>query len=298
MAYIRFKDSKTLVPCSVKVESSGNVVTLKFKGNVVVDTSGFDVFLDKEAENNIGGSSYHGFTTVYRNDETTAKYNGYQLSNDGSIYVPPKMITTFVSGSGGTVEGVTKQEVSDYSELIIPNPVPDDNYRFVKWEPEIPDSGEVTTSRTFTALFEYVPTLEEVKESKIVEMNAAQQSAIQMGIDVTLTDGTVEHFTLSDHDQTSLMGLQTQVAQGVEQIPWHTSDKTEHCKYYSNADMLLIVTAAMQYVTFHVTYFRDLRIYINAMSDKELVEAVTYGVYIPVEYQSEVLKDLYAAMGV
>ena len=129
-------------------------------------------------------------------------------------------------------------------------------------------------------------------------MNAAQQSVIQNGIDVTLTDGTVEHFTLTDHDQTSLMGLQTQVAQGVENIPWHTSDTAEHCKYYSNADMLLIVTAAMQYVTFHVTYFRDLRIYINAMEDKESVEAVTYGIIIPEEYRSEVLKDLYAAMGV
>ena len=144
----------------------------------------------------------------------------------------------------------------------------------------------------------YVPTLEEVKASKVAEMNATQQSVIQQGIDVTLTDGTVEHFALTDHDQTSLMGLQTQVAQGAEQIPWHTSDTTEHCKYYSNVDMLLIVTAAMQYVTFHVTYFRDLRIYINALEDKESVEAVAYGVYIPVEYQSEVLKDLYAAMGV
>ena len=129
-------------------------------------------------------------------------------------------------------------------------------------------------------------------------MNAEQQSVIQSGIDVTLTDGTVEHFTLTDHDQTSLMGLQTQVAQGVENIPWHTSDTAEHCKYYSNEDMLLIVTAAMQYVTFHVTYFRDLRIYINAMEDKESVEAVTYGIIIPEEYRSEVLKDLYSAMGV
>ena len=144
----------------------------------------------------------------------------------------------------------------------------------------------------------YVPTLEEVKESKVSEMNTDQQAVIQSGIDVTLTDGTIEHFTLTDHDQTSLMGLQTQVAQGAESIPWHTSDATEHCKYYSNADMLLIVTAAMQYVTFHVTYFRDLRIYINSMESVESVDAVTYGIIIPEEYRSEVLKDLYAAMGV
>lgn len=142
----------------------------------------------------------------------------------------------------------------------------------------------------------YIPTLEEVKETKVNEMNLVQQSVIQSGINVILTDGTVEHFTLSDHDQTSLMGLQTQVASGEEKIPWHTSDTAEHCKYYSNADMALIVTTAMQYVTYHVTYFRDLRIYINSMEDKESVEAVQYGEYIPEQYQSEVLKDMYASM--
>lgn len=237
--YIKFNHSDTLYKGSVV--QNGNVVTLMFPEKVPVNTNGFHCYKDEECEYDIGGNSYIGFTTVYRNDEETAKYNGYQLSDDGSVYVPPE-----------------------------PTPEP---------EP-------------------YVPTLEEVKASKVAEMNATQQSVIQQGIDVTLTDGTVEHFTLTDHDQTSLMGLQTQVAQGAEQIPWHTSDTTEHCKYYSNADMLLIVTAAMQYVTFHVTYFRDLRIYINALEDKESVGAVAYGVYIPVEYQSEVLKDLYAAMGV
>ena len=141
------------------------------------------------------------------------------------------------------------------------------------------------------------PTLEEVIESKVVEMNAAQQSVIQMGINVTLTDGTVEHFTLTDHDQTSLMGLQSQVAQGAEQIPWHTSDETEHCKFYINADMALITEAAMAYVTWHVTYFRDLRIYIRSLTTKDEVNAVVYGMDIPEEYQSEPLKAMIAQRG-
>ena len=241
MAYIKFKDSEKLIHCIVHPVGT-NIITLQFPDaeSIEVNTSGLDVFLDPEGKKNIGGDAYEDFTTLYRNDDVTAEYNGYQLSNDGSIY---------------TAEPV---------------------------EPIVPVQ----------------PTLENVQEAKVSEMNAVQQKTIQAGIDVTLTDGTVEHFSLTDHDQTSLMGLQTQVAQGAENIPWHTSDTAEHCKYYSNADMLLIVTAAMQYVTFHVTYFRDLRIYINAMDDKESVEAVTYGIVIPEEYRSEVLKDLYAAMGV
>lgn len=242
MAYLKFLNSKNLIKCTVKPD--GNIVTLKFPDTVVVNTSGFHLFLDEAGQVDIGGDSYIGFTTIYRNDEETAKYNGYQLSNDGSEYVePPK-----------------------------PEPTP---------EPE-----------------PYVPTLEEVKEMKVQEMNRIQQETIQSGVNVTLTNGEIEHFTLTDHDQTSLMGLQSQVAAGEENIPWHTSDEAEHCKFYSNADMELITSRAMAWVTWHVTYFRDLRIYIRSLNTKEEVEAVTYGIDIPEEFQSEPLKAMIVAKAI
>ena len=142
----------------------------------------------------------------------------------------------------------------------------------------------------------YVPTLEQVREMKVLEMNAKQQEVISAGIDVELTDKTVEHFTLTEHDQTSLMGLQTQVLAGSESIPWHTSDQELGCKYYTNADMSLITTKAMEFITYHVTYFRDLRIYIRSLQDRGAIEAITYGTQIPEQYQSQVLKDMLASM--
>jgi hypothetical protein len=159
---------------------------------------------------------------------------------------------------------------------------------------EEPDISDIPENPDYIPEEPYKPTLQEIQENKIREMNVVQQQAIQNGITVTLTDGTNEHFTLSDKDQTSLMGLQAQIAAGVEQIPWHTSDQTQHCKYYSNADMALIVFAAMQYVTYHVTYYRDLRIYIRSL-DSDSVGNVYYGMPIPAEYQSEPLKDMLAA---
>lgn len=237
MAYLKFLDSKKIIQCTVVPESE-HIVTLKFHDAVTVDTSGFDLFLDEQGELDIGGDSYHSYNTVYRNDDTTAEYNGYQLSNDGSVYEDQ------------------------------PQPTPVE------------------------------PTLDELKEQKIAEMNTAQQESIQNGVDVTLSDGTIEHFTLTDHDQTSLMGLQAKVAQGETQIPWHTSDVNEPCKYYSNTDMGLITETAMQAVTFAVTYFRDLRIYINSMEDSTSVKNVTYGMTIPKEYRSEVLADIYASKGI
>ena len=237
MAYLRFLDSQKIIECTVVPESE-HVVTLKFLDAVTVDRSGFDLFLDEKGELDIGGNSYHGYNTVYRNDDTTAEYNGYQLSNDGSVYE---------------------------------------------------DQSQPTPAE---------PTLDELKEQKIAEMNAAQQESIQNGVDVTLSDGTIEHFTLTDHDQTSLMGLQTKVAQGETQIPWHTSDVNEPCKYYSNTDMALITETAMQAVMYAVTYFRDLRIYINSLEDSASVQNVTYGMTIPKEYRSEVLADIYASKGI
>ncbi|MDE7323155.1 MAG: hypothetical protein K2N73_10615 [Lachnospiraceae bacterium] len=147
----------------------------------------------------------------------------------------------------------------------------------------------------FPPIEPYEPTLEEIKEQKINEMNAEQQKIIQNGVEVPLSDGTVERFTLKDQDQMSLMGLQTLAQQGVDKIPWHDADNAEHCKYYSAEDMDRITGAALSFISYQVTYFRDLRIYINSMQDKESVQSAFYGMYIPQEYQSEVLADFYSA---
>lgn len=235
MAYLRFLNGDTIHKAIVI--PMGNIVTLKFDGEKEVSTSGFNLYLDEECTVDIGGKYYHIFTTIYRNDNNPEMYNGYQLSNDGSVWVrPPEMDT----------------------------------------EP-------------------YVPTLEELIEKKVSDMNAQQQQVIRNGANVTLSDGTVEHFTLKDQDQTSLMGLQTQVLSGEENIPWHNSNEDEHCKFYSNTDMALITNTSMNFVTWHVTYFRDLRIYIRSLKTKEEVESVFYGMDIPAQYQSEPLKAMISA---
>ncbi len=85
MVFLKFQDSKALVKCEV-IPNSNNIVTLKFEDAVIVDTSGFSLYLDANEEYGISGDTYKDFKTIYRNDEATAKYNGYQLSNDGSVY--------------------------------------------------------------------------------------------------------------------------------------------------------------------------------------------------------------------
>ena len=224
MVNIKFLDEESVRQADIKIISS-NILEIT---GVDQNISGFHLITD----NGDVFGKYEDYTTLYRTLET-----GFQLSNDGSVYVEPE-----------------------------PTPVP---------EPE-----------------PYEPTLEEVQEAKVLEMNAAQQSTIEYGVDVQLTNRTTEHFSLTQYDQQSLMGLQTLVDAGQEIIPWHNSNEEEHCKFYSNADMARIITTALAYVTYHVTYFRDLRIYIRALTDKEDIQSIQYGDPIPAEYQSEVLQTL------
>ena len=222
MVNIKFLNEEAIHQADVKSITS-HVIEIN---GVNQNTSGFHILTD---EGDISGK-YENYTTLYRVVE-----NGFQLSDDESVYV----------------------------------------------EPEPPETEPIEP---------YVPTLEEVQESKVYEMNAAQQETINYGMDVKLTDGTTEHFSLTQYDQQSLMGLQSLVAEGTENIPWHNSNEAEHCKFYSNADMKLIIASALAYVTYHVTYFRDLRIYIRSLDDKELIQKIQYGDSIPTENQSEVLQ--------
>lgn len=175
---------------------------------------------------------YEGFTTLYRTIE-----GGFQLSNDGSVYVEPE-------------------------------PVP---------EPE-----------------PYEPTLDELKQQKINEVSSICKETIYAGVDVELPTGSTEHFSLKEEDQINLFGKQAQITAGVTQLEYHQDGHP--CRYYTVEEMTAIITAAMQYVSYHTTYCNSLYTWINAVEEKEELEKITYGASIPAEYQSEVLKTYLLSM--
>lgn len=232
MAYLKFIDSSKIYKCAVILQDS--IVTLKFDSDMEVSTAGFDLYLDKKCQTDIGVGFYHAFTTIYRNDDTTAEYNGYQLSSDGSVYE----------------------------------------------EPEPPE--EIPS---------YEPTLEDLKASKIEEMKSTEQKILSDGVDVDISTGR-EHFPLGDKDMLYLLGLQSMVASGQENIPWHNGDESEPCKFYSNSDMVKIQETAMSFVVYHETRLRDLTRFINSLTDKESVKSITYNTTIPSEFHSEVMEAL------
>lgn len=179
--YIKFLDSREPIKCAVS-QVAHNIINLKFAEKIIVNQSGFRAYADKNCEYDIGGDAYLSYTTMYRNDESTVANNGYQLSNDGSVYVAPIPKVNFSTNGGGTLEGKTVQEVTSYGNLVIPTPISDKDFEFSYWSPEIPKSGKVEENKSFIAIFtSTLPEvdLDEKREPTIEERVAALEFDVQ-----------------------------------------------------------------------------------------------------------------------
>ena len=134
----------------------------------------------------------------------------------------------------------------------------------------------------------YEPSLAELQAAKKQEISQACEQAIYSGVSVTLANGSSERFALTEHDQLNLFGKQVQLAAGAEQLEYHSDGQP--CKYYSAADMQLIVKRAMWHVSYHTTYCNSLNMWVAGSETAEELQQIFYGADVPDRYQSEVLK--------
>ena len=137
-------------------------------------------------------------------------------------------------------------------------------------------------------------TIEFVKTIKNAEMSNECNKSITSGFDVVLSDGESHHFSLTVQDQLNLITLSSMIESGAETIPYHADG--ELCRYYSAEDITVVINTATAHKTYHVTYFNSLKVYIEALENIEDISAIEYGVEIPQEYQSDILKSILASM--
>ena len=156
---------------------------------------------------------------------------------------------------------------------------------------ELSNDGSVYTPPAPTEPAEppepYVPTLEEVRVGKKAEVSAACEQIIYAGINVTLSDGTTEHYSLTEHDQLNLFGKLSQISVGAAQLEYHADGQS--CRYYTAIDMQAIIQAAMRHVSYHTTYCNALNMWIAGCQTTEEVQEIFYGADVPKQYRSEVL---------
>ena len=127
-------------------------------------------------------------------------------------------------------------------------------------------------------------------KNKLEELSDICTKTIYDGLDIKLSDGTIEHFTLDEHDQLNLSGIGLQLGAGAEMISWHQDDVTKPCRFYTAEDAQKIINTLTVFKSYHITYFRDLRIYVNSLENIEDVKAIYYGYILPDKAKSDVLK--------
>lgn len=163
----------------------------------------------------------------------------------------------------------------------------------------IEDGGNIEDSSIITPIEPVIPepdvisglTLEYVTNVKLQELSKICNKTIENGVDVTLLDGKTHHFSLTTQDQLNLISLQAMIEQGLEQIPYHADG--ELCKFYTQVEIQMIISAATKLKTYHTTYYNALKNYVKSLKDIHQVAAITYGIELPEEYKSDVLKTLH-----
>ena len=287
MGYVRFQGNEEIYQLKIKQCNDQGLIKLYPPFPDTDLTAGFELLTLPKGGKVYG--NYLSYKTLYRKMED----GSIILSNDGSIYTPPAPPVYKVSfvTSNGIIVGKSQQNVGNFENLIIPEVVPDKNYEFVRWEPLVPVGGKIEEDYTFYGITKYVPTLEELKLQKKAEISAACENTIHSGIDVKIGEEW-EHFSLETNDQINLFGKQYQLANGATSVEYHQDGYP--CQYYSAEDMMKIITAAMEWVSYHTTYCNALNMWIAGAESVEEVNSIYYGADIPEEYQSEVLKDYLA----
>lgn len=197
-------------------------------------------------------------------------------------WMAPTLDNTKISFTSIQIKEITVEEYNIYIDAISNNQIQyEENPIFPETNdiiiPEEPDVDE-TVSIDF------------VKTSKINEMSRTCNQVIESGFDLALSDGNTHHFSLTTQDQINLISLGSMAANGMESIPYHADG--EICRFYTAEEITTILAQATAFKIYHTTYYNALKNYINSLDSIEDIAAITYGIELPEEYQSEVLKSL------
>ena len=147
---------------------------------------------------------------------------------------------------------------------------------------EISDDGSVYVEPEPTPEPEpYVPTLEEVKTQKIYELSSLCNQAIINGVDIDIDDNT-EHFSYKEEDQVNIKEIFDLVAQ--TNVPMYYHSDGNSCKLYTVEQIIELYSTATMNKMHHITYFNQLKLYLDTLETKEEVEEIEYGQDLTGEY--------------
>ena len=112
------------------------------------------------------------------------------------------------------------------------------------------------------------------KAKKISEIKQSCEDYIYAGTNVTLPDGTTEHFTYSLADQSNISEMFTAILAGATEFPYHADG--EICKIYTKEQIVAIYGTLSLFKTEATTYHNSLKAQINAMTDIDAISATKF----------------------
>ena len=127
----------------------------------------------------------------------------------------------------------------------------------------------------------YAPTIDEIKSSKISTFSNICNKSITYGVDVEI-DGIMEHFSYNEEDQTNIKELFDLTVQ--TNIPMYYHSDGNSCKLYTADQIVTIYTTSAMNKMHHITYFNQLKMYLQSLNDIENIKDIEYGYELTGEY--------------
>ena len=277
MQKIRFVKSN--LEYNVSLKSNANRIVCTFENESDAKNAPIsEGFVEINEHNGVVQGSYEQYKYIYNKESDGVTVTLTTDKNDSFVEVKPSI--TFSVSVGGTIDGETVQTVDTYAELVIPTLIANENYKFVEWSPSIPNKGDITESVSFVAIFEYVPTEEELlsqleimKQDKISELSSACESAIYRGVDIN-----EKHYSYTLQDQSNLENAINISSQTGLDVPYHADG--EACALYSLTQLQEIYVAEQVNLTKNQTYFNQIKQYIlDTFTDINMIDELQGIVY-------------------
>lgn len=148
-------------------------------------------------------------------------------------------------------------------------------------EPEVSDGFYPDFTHEDFVYEEYIPTLDEVRNAKISNLSSICYQKIINGIDIDI-NGVSEHFSYTEEDQTNIKELFDLAVQTNTPLYYHSNGNS--CKLYSVEQIIELYIKSVMNKMHHITYFNQLKMYINTLSNSDAINTIEYGMELIGEY--------------
>lgn len=124
--------------------------------------------------------------------------------------------------------------------------------------------------------------LQKAKDTKNGALSATCQQVIYAGLDIQFSSEVTEHFNYNELDQLNIKEMFDAVRMGAAMYPYQSEDGS--CRVYTAEEIITIYQTLAGNKTGNITYYHQLKEYVNSLTTLEEIDAVVYGQELTGEY--------------